>query len=424
MTPSIKKISTIAFIVIFALVVGIMFGALFVPSRDLQVPKTLGEENVMDTWWPFQSIDTMKYSRDLAREKLMDFGFDKVIDQQIKEIQEMGATHVSIATPYDEEFLPFLKRWVEAARRYNLKVWFRGNWSGWENWFGYSSITRAEHIEKSVKFIRDNPSLFQDGDYFTSCPECENGQRSDPRIYGGLEEYRKFLIDSHKAMNDAFRIINRNVSTDVYSMNGDMVRFVMDKETTARMGNFVTADHYIPDPQQYRADVKDFARRSGGKVILGEIGAPIPDLHGTMSEDEQAKWIEDTFTVLQEMPEVYGVNYWVSHGGSTELFSNGRPRKAVGVIKKFFRPSTVEAQVLNQYGAPVAGATVSNGFHTVTTSVSGHFRLPIVAGGTLRIQKGLEEKKMPMKDIQSIIKMPVRYNDIFAEFLDWMAMMF
>src|SRR3989304_760988 len=66
--------------------------------------------------WPVQAIDTMKYSRDLAREKLNDPSFDAVIDEQVRIIAETGATHVAIATPYDEEFLPFLTRWVSAAR--------------------------------------------------------------------------------------------------------------------------------------------------------------------------------------------------------------------------------------------------------------------------------------------------------------------
>src|SRR3989344_7973075 len=70
--------------------------------------------------WPIQAIDTMKFSRDRAREKLNDPSFDAVIDEQIRIIAETGATHVSIGTPYNEEFVPFLTRWVSAARRYNL----------------------------------------------------------------------------------------------------------------------------------------------------------------------------------------------------------------------------------------------------------------------------------------------------------------
>jgi hypothetical protein len=74
----------------------------------------------------------MKYSRDLAREKLGNPSFDKVIDDQISRIAGTGATHVALGVPYDPEFLPIMRRWVTAIRKYNLKVWFRGNLSGWE----------------------------------------------------------------------------------------------------------------------------------------------------------------------------------------------------------------------------------------------------------------------------------------------------
>ena len=112
------------------------------------IPPTLASQTIIinPRFWEVQSIDTMKYSRDLSREKLKDPSFDTVIDRQVKAIAETGATHVAISTPYDEEFLPILKRWASAARNYNLKIWFRGNWSGWEKWFDYKSISREEHI--------------------------------------------------------------------------------------------------------------------------------------------------------------------------------------------------------------------------------------------------------------------------------------
>ena len=82
----------------------------------------------------------MKYSRDLAREKLDDPSFDKIIDKQMADISATGANYVAIGTPYDAEFIPMLKRWVASARKHNLHVWFRGNFSGWEEWFDYPKI--------------------------------------------------------------------------------------------------------------------------------------------------------------------------------------------------------------------------------------------------------------------------------------------
>jgi hypothetical protein len=83
-----------------------------------------------DRFFKIQAIDTMKYSRDKAREGLS----DEVIESQVRAIKESGATHVALGTPYDPEFVPFMKKWVTAARKYGLLVWFRGNASGWEKW--------------------------------------------------------------------------------------------------------------------------------------------------------------------------------------------------------------------------------------------------------------------------------------------------
>ena len=44
------------------------------------------QKNDEEMFWTFQSIDTMKYSRDISREKLTDPSFNTDIDEQIKNI--------------------------------------------------------------------------------------------------------------------------------------------------------------------------------------------------------------------------------------------------------------------------------------------------------------------------------------------------
>src|SRR5512145_1714451 len=159
-----------------------------------------------NTWWQVQSIDTMKYSRDYSRRGLPDY----VIENQIKNIASTGATHVAIGTPYDDEFLPFLTAWVNAARKYRLNVWFRGNWSGWEKWFGYPAINRETHLEKTLQFIKKHSELFMPGDIFTPCPECENGGEGDPRKTGEISDFRRFLIQEYQSCSEEFRRLNKS----------------------------------------------------------------------------------------------------------------------------------------------------------------------------------------------------------------------
>lgn len=280
----------------------------------------------------------MKSSRDLARVKLNDSEYDKEIDKQIRAIKETGANYVAIGTPYDTEFLPYLRRWVTAARKYKLHVWFRGNFSGWERWFSYKPITGEQHLRLTEDFIINNRDLFQDGDIFSSCPECENGGPGDPRSTGDVVGFRQFLINEYNLTTRSFVKIEKNVSSNFNSMNYDVANLVMDKPTTEALGGLVVIDHYVPTPEQMVADVDRLSSTSGGRIFIGEFGAPIPDLHGNLGELEQADWIKAVLSGLSNDKNVVGLNYWVNTGGSTQLWDEvGHPRKAVGVVKSYFQ---------------------------------------------------------------------------------------
>ncbi len=325
-------------------------------------------------WWKVQSIDTVKYSRDLAREKSEDASFNQTIENQVKSIAETGATHVAIGTPYDEEFLPFLARWIKVARRHDLNVWFRGNFSGWEGWFGYQPVSREEHLGLTKKFISDNGELFEDGDIFSPCTECENGGPGDPRHTGDLEGHRQFLIEEHKVAKEAFRRIGKSVSTNYNPMNGDVALLVMDEDTTQALGGIVVIDHYVEDPEQLSRDIASFVRRSGGKVVLGEFGAPIPGIHGNMTEKQQARWIEHALRKISTIPELIGINYWTGFGGSTQLWdSKGQASPAVSELTKFYSPKVLKGFVKNELGRPIAKAKLSGDLKTTETGENGEF---------------------------------------------------
>ena len=329
------------------------------------------------TWWPVQSIDTMKYSRDLSAEKLTDASFDAIIDEQIHNIAKTGATHVGIATPYDERFIPILTRWVNAARKYNLHVWFRGNFSGWEGWFGFSKISRDEHVRLTKDFIITHKNLFEDGDYFTACPECENGGNGDPRMNGDAEGHRLFLIREFNVATEAFASINKRVSPALHSMNYDVAKLIMDKPTTRALGGIVAIDHYVQSPIKLAKDVREIAEYSGGSVFLGEFGVPIPDIHGKLSDEQQAIWIQDALNELISEPSLIGLNYWVNVGGSTELWSNQGSKPAVTTLTSFYTPRVIEGKVTDQNNKPIANAKIKSAHRNTVSDATGRFKLPI-----------------------------------------------
>ena len=350
---------------------------LFVAFAFIQVQMVYAQDKT--TWWEVQSVDTMKYSRDLSRQKLKSSSFDAVIDKQISDIAALGSTHVAIATPYDEEFYPMLVRWVTAARKNGLKVWFRGNFSGWEKWFDYPRMTRADHLKLTTTFIKAHGNLFEDGDIFTPCPECENGGPGDPRQTGDIQGHRNFLIDSYNTATSAFREIGAGVKVGYFSMNYDVAKAIMDKKTTEALGGIVVIDHYIPSAVKLAIDAKNIAEASGGKVFFGEFGAPIPDLHGNMNEESQAKWVSQALDALAREPSVIGVNYWVNVGGSTQMWSeSGTPRKVTEAMTSYYTPKRVSGRVLSQFNKPIADVDVSTIYKSVMTDKNGYFFIPVL----------------------------------------------
>lgn len=284
-----------------------------------------------------KSIDTMKYSRDLARETLRGKNFDYPIERQVSDIAKTGATHIAIGTPYDNEFLPVMKLWVKEARKNKMKVYFRGNFSGWEGWFGYPHMDMQTHMEMLKTFVSSNPDLFEDGDIFSTCPECENGAKIDIYKDPELKKYRDFIKSEYQISKSAFKTIHKNVKSNYYSMNLDASYRVMDRETVKSLDGLVVIDHYVDTPEKLNSDISAIARVTGGQVFLGEFGAPIPGINGNLSEREQEAWLDRALGLISKNPDLIGVNYWVNLGGSTALWhEDGKAKSAVKIITDYF----------------------------------------------------------------------------------------
>lgn len=392
-------------------------------------PVHAADGSIRAPWWKVQSIDTMKYSRDLTREKMGDPSFDAVIDAQIQAIAKTGATHVAIATPYDEKFVSMLTRWVNAARRHGQKVWFRGNFSGWEKWFDYPRMTRDEHLKLTKEFIKTNASLFEDGDIFTPCPECENGGPGDPRQTGDIEGHRLFLIASYNGATQAFRDIEKSVEVGYFSMNYDVAKAIMDKRTTEALGGIVTIDHYIKSATQIADDARAIAEQSGGKIFFGEIGAPLPDLHGNMTDEQQSEWIGEALDGLAREPSVIGVNYWVNVGGSAQLWTeDGTARAAVKTLQSFYSPRVISGYARNQYRSAIQNVEISTVLRTIRTDENGYYYLPLLSGDTTLTIKyenyPVTEKLVSKDETQIDIVIPTKPRTVLESILAYIRSYF
>lgn len=336
--------------------------------------------------WEVQSVDTMKHSRDAAK----DSRAPEFVPEWVQMVDVLGATHLAIGTPYDEEFVPYMKLWVDEARDAGMRVWFRGNFASWENWFGYDDFESVDDHHKLLEeFILNNPDLFEDGDILTPAPESENGQLGDPR-FTNRDEFIVFLQKSYETCVRAVEQINKDVICGYYSMNGDVVREVLNPEIIASIGGVQVPDHYVDTVEKFARDIDEFYELNQAPIILGEFGAPIPDLQGDLSEEEQREFVRELLHVLYlKNDRVIGVNYWVFMGGSTQLYNNtdSTPRKVISVIQDYFEPGNISGIVKNTAGDRLENVSISlsNGYGPVGVDEFGKFVIPVPANAEVQV---------------------------------------
>jgi hypothetical protein len=354
---------TVSFLLLFAL--------MFLPLAGISAKVPHDEGRFFDV----VALDTMKFSRDGARNKQVLSEIPILVSQAAS----IHPTHIAIGTPYDDEFIPVARAWVGEIRRHGKSVWFRGNFSKWEDWFDYGRFDDPnEHIKLTYNYIVNNPELFADGDIFTPVPEAENGGFGDPRFSADIKQkFFAFLPQSYASCNEAFAKIRKNVTCGYYSVNGDVAE-LFTREDVQKLGNLLVIDHYVKTPKELIDDARALHEATGADIILGEYGAPIPDIHGDLSQEEQADLIdENLLAIVQARDFIKGINYWTALGGSTQLFDGlTAPRKAAATVAKYYQPVKVEGTVLDHLGIPVKGARVRiDPFDQTTTNSLGTFTL-------------------------------------------------
>ncbi len=330
------------------------------------------------TLWKYQCIDTMKTSRDRERNWREQNNLHQSIPKQVALIKSLGANCIAIDTPYDDEFLPYLTQWVYEARKNNLHIWFRGNFSSWEGWFGYpKTMTSQTLLSKTSTFIKKNAALFADGDIFTPAPEAENGGEFNQVEPDEYVAFRAFLIAEYTTTKKAFAAIGKQVDVNWLSMNGGLAKRMLDQPTVSQIGNKVTIDHYIANPSDMTTYINYFAKTFNAKVIVGEFGSPIPEINGAMTEDQQANFVDSLFAKLYlSRDKVDAVNYWVLYDSSTALLNpNGTNRKVAAVVQKYFKPLQITGIIKDPFGNLIRSVSVvDDTFHIkFTTNDKGEF---------------------------------------------------
>lgn len=350
-----RKNKYIYIVILFALLLPLLH-ILFVPTISAQNSSSQNSDQL----WPIQSVDTLKTSRDKARIELYNKEFDNEIEKEVKAIKHLGANYITIDTPYDEEFRPYLERWIRISRENGLKIWFRGNWSNWEGWFGYQkNLSPEEHIIKTRNFITSNPHLFNDGDIFESCPECENSEYWLPTVVN--KEFNEFNRNQISSNRDAFKKINKKVITNI---------------------NIIALDQTVNSPALMEEKFKNFAEKKN-KVLISNFATPIPLNSSMNSESEHAKLVESIFEEFYKAKDtIIGINYQASTGGATAILNDDlTPRESYDIVRNYYTPGIVKGKVTNTLGEPLVDVIVEtdsdNVIQSKRTDKYGNYRLSV-----------------------------------------------
>ncbi|MCL5667020.1 MAG: carboxypeptidase-like regulatory domain-containing protein [Patescibacteria group bacterium] len=381
-----RRVKIIPIAVLLVAAGGLVFFVQKFAENQAPVVRKIGL--VFDRLWPYQCVDTTKFSRDTARGwKNNPAGLERLVESQMAEIKSLGANCVSLGTPYDEEFIPFLKVWVAKARANGLAVWFRGNFSGWEEWFSYPKLASASsHLQKTSAFIAGHPDLFKDGDIFTPAPEPENGKvLNNPFASAGSKKiFLDFFSSSYNNCRQAFIEINKNVACNYFSTNGNVAKDILTSDLVKKIGGIVTVDNYVKNDRQMAEDLRELGKKFQAKTALGEFGAPVPDINGTMDETGQEQFVKGLLEVFYNQSQnIAAVNYWTLQGGTTALLrDDGSEKPVTNIIKDYFKPAMVRGKITDALGQPLAEAAVGifGSSYYALTDRQGSFKLLLPAG--------------------------------------------
>jgi hypothetical protein len=206
-------------------------------------------------------------------------------------------------------------------------------------------------------------------------------------------------------------------------MNRDVARLIMDPSTTSNLGGIVTIDHYVSNPNELSSAVVGISTKSDGQVVLGEFGAPIPDINGPMTDEQQSNWLSTALSDLVNQPQLVGLNYWVDTGGSTALWnSDGSPREAVAVLTKFYKQDQISGTATDESGNRISNLQISYLGRNYSGDNQGNFQLPYLSDKTEIIFSADKYKPLTLLTGDLIAKKQVVLEKTSLSLWDYLAL--
>jgi hypothetical protein len=267
--------------------------------------------------WTIQSVDSMKSTKDAICGQRDINWINKFLDKAV----ELGATHVAIDTPYDNpscgDALAYTKTWVTAARNHGLKVWHRHMPLAFEGIYN-AAKSKSNFLTMISNYVKNNSSLFANGDIFTPIPEPQNGGINGVTgcangvcQYDSAAAFNQWLRDAMDTSTQAFQSIGKSVKIGYFGFDGFVAwgdnnpdwNGILEDSTIQKMGH-IAVDHYPEVVNDNMAnDLKELeARYPGVPIIISEWGT----INGQNTEQE----VKNSMGAAANDKNVAGFNYW------------------------------------------------------------------------------------------------------------------
>jgi len=308
--------------------------------------------------WSIQSVDEMKYSKDVVCSQPS----TTFIDQETSKAVELGANYIAVSGYYNNPACgnanTLLSNWVTSARSHNLKVWFRMKDLAFEGDYGVAKTTSPDgmrHQKLMVDWIAANSSLIQTGDIFTPNAEPQNGGINGITYCGspancqftGKADFNLWLRQTHTMADLAIKAAGKTgVKIGYYGFDGFIAAGLgnpdsqgqsqLEPATIALMGN-VAIDHYPETIGHTLAQDMPYIKQAIGSttpIVISEYGTIT-----TSNQTTAANQVSAFMTTAAAEPNVIGFNYWHMGPGGNEALINSdfTNRPSFTVVQDFYK---------------------------------------------------------------------------------------
>ncbi|HLD11532.1 MAG TPA: hypothetical protein VJB91_01355, partial [Patescibacteria group bacterium] len=322
-----------------------------VPTPAPEPSPTQQPQPVSQKTWDIQSVDAMKYTKDVICSPKDEVWIGKWVDKAV----EIGATHVAVSTPYDNpkcgNAVEYTKTWIRVIRSKGLHVFHRQMPLQFEGIYDNPKSPGTNFITQVSNYIKANKENYQEGDIFTPVPEPQNGGiagvsycAQNTCIFNNASSFNKWLRDITVSSRDAFASIGLKdkVKVGYYGFDGYIAwghnnpdwqgKGFLENDTVNLIGH-IAVDHY-PEAvgTSMGPDLEELEKRFPGiPIIIGEWG--------TIGWGDTEQQVRNSMGGAKKS-SVVGFNYWhLGPGGNEALINNDfSNRPQFDEVQLFYKP--------------------------------------------------------------------------------------